>query len=131
MYKRQFLGGNALNWIKNSKEFLIKNDNNGLSNLIEFVYRSSLERYRDESYFQDHCVLAPLYTNVDELDSSILAMLHSNNSTYMSFDAFLGTNIDFVNDYINLPKMLHDMNFSGFLNHVIQLKVGAPNNGVI
>ena len=46
-----FLGGSELDWIKIIEEFLIKNDNNGLMNLIEFVYPGLVERYRNESYF--------------------------------------------------------------------------------
>ena len=120
-----FLGGSELNWIEILQEFLIKNDNNGLSNLIEFVYPSLVESYRDESYFHDCCILAPLNTDADELNSNILAMLPGSSCTYMSSDTFRGTNINFVIDDINPPEMLHGMNFSAFPNHAIQLKVGS------
>ena len=52
-------------------------------------------------------------------------MLPSSSRTYLSSDTFLTTNIDFVIDDINPPEILHGMNFLGFLNHAIQLKVGA------
>jgi len=38
----------------------------------------------------------------------------------------LPTNIDSVIDGINPLEMLHGMNFSDFLNHKLQLKVGVP-----
>ena len=59
-----FLGDSKLNWREIPKEFLIKNDNNGLSNLIAFMYPTLEERYTDESYFQDSCILAPLNTDL-------------------------------------------------------------------
>jgi len=67
-----FLGRSELDWIEISEELLIKNDNNGLMNLIEFVYPGLVKRYRNESYFQDRCILAPLNTDVDEVNFKIL-----------------------------------------------------------
>ena len=89
------------------------------------MYPNLVERYRGESHFQNHCILAPLNTNVDELNSRTLAMLLNSSQTYMSSDTFLPTNIDYVINDINPPEILHGMNFLGFLNHAIQLKVGA------
>ena len=88
-----FLGGSELDWIKIPEEFLIKNDNNELTNLIEFVYPGLVERYRNESYFQDRCILAPLNTDVDEINSKILSMIPGCNRTYLSSDTFLPTNM--------------------------------------
>jgi len=53
-------------------------------------------------------------------------MVPRNSRTYLSSDIFLPTNIASVIDDINPLEMLHDMNFSGFPNHEIQLKVGVP-----
>jgi len=61
-----FLGGSELDWIEIPEEFLIKNDNNGLTNLIEFLYLGLVERYGNESYFQGRCILAPLNIDVGE-----------------------------------------------------------------
>ena len=121
-----FLGGSELDLIDISEEFPIKNDNPGLTNLIGFVYLGLVARYRNNSYFQDCCILAPLINKVDKLNSRILAMLPNNSHTYLSSDIFLPTNIDFIIDDIYPSQMLHGMNFSEFLNHEIQLKVGAP-----
>ena len=52
-------------------------------------------------------------------------MVPSIGRTYISSNKFLGTKIDSVIDYINPPETLHDMNFWGFPNYAIQLKVGA------
>ena len=43
----------------------------------------------------------------------------------MRFDTFLPCTINSYIDDINPPKLLHGMNFSGFPNHEVQLKVGA------
>ena len=53
-------------------------------------------------------------------------MIPGYSHTYLSSDTFLPTNIDSVIDDINPPEMLHGMNFLGFPNHEIQLKVGVP-----
>jgi len=47
-----FLGSNEVDWIEIAKEFIVNNDNNVLIKLIEFMYSSLLDRYRDESYFR-------------------------------------------------------------------------------
>jgi len=90
------------------------------------VYLGLVERFRDESCFQDCFIFPPLNTDVDEINSKILSMVPGSSRTYLSSDTFLPTNIDSVIDDINPPEMLHGMNFSGFLNHEIQLKVGVP-----
>ena len=70
--------------------------------------------------------MAPPNTDVDELNSSILVLLLSSSRTYLSTDTFLPTNTDSIIDDTNPLAILHGMNFSGFPNHTIQLKVGAP-----
>jgi len=62
---------------------------------------------------------------VDELNSRILAMLPGNSHMCLSSDTFLSSNIDSIIDDINPPVLLHGMNFSGFSNHEIKLKIGA------
>ena len=62
-----FLGSSKPDWIQIPEEFIINNDNNDLTNLIEFVYPNLLHRYQDEQYFQDRCILAPLNIDVDDL----------------------------------------------------------------
>jgi len=42
-----FLGGTELDWIEIPEEFLIKNDTNGLKNLIEFVYPGLVENFNN------------------------------------------------------------------------------------
>jgi len=53
-------------------------------------------------------------------------MIPNCSRTNLSSDTCLSTNIDSFIDEINALEMLHGMNFSGFLNHEIQLKVGVP-----
>lgn len=121
-----FLGSSEPDWIQIPEEFIINNDNNGLTNLIEFVYPNLLNRYQDEQYFQDRCILAPLNTDVDDLNSRILAKLPGSTHTYLSSDTFLPCTTNSYIDDINPPELLHGMNFSGFPNHEVVLKVGAP-----
>ena len=63
---------------------------------------------------------------MDEINSKILSMIPSCSRTYLSSNTFLPTNIDSVIDDIDPPKMVHGMNFSGFPNHEIGLKVRVP-----
>jgi len=53
-------------------------------------------------------------------------MIPGCSRTYLSSDTFLSTNIDSDIDDINPLEMLHGMNFPGFPNREIQLKVGVP-----
>jgi len=84
-----------------------------------------VDRSKDDSYFQDRCILVPLNTDIDKLNYRILSMLPGDNHTCMILDTFLPTNTDSIVNYINQPKLLHSMNFSNYLNHEIKLKVGA------
>ena len=81
-----FSGGNDSDWVDILEEFFIKNASNGLKNFIEFVYPYLVNRYKDDSYFQHCYILAPLNTDVDELNNRILIVLPSNSHMYLSFD---------------------------------------------
>jgi len=70
--------------------------------------------------------ISPLNTDVDEINSKILSMVLGCSRTYLSSYTFRPAKINSIIDDINPPEMLHGMNFSGFPNHKIQLKVGVP-----
>ena len=90
------------------------------------MYPYLVDRYNDDSHFQDHCILSPLNTVMDELNNRILVLLLGNSHSYLSSDTFLPSNTDSIIDDINPPTLLHGMSFLDFLNHEIKLKAGAP-----
>ena len=72
------------NWIKH--EFLIKNDEDGVQNLIAAVYPNFDTNYIDWLYLRERGILAPKTDDVDEINSIMLSMILENVKTYMSCD---------------------------------------------
>ena len=57
------------NWIKIPEEFLIRNENNGLHNLIASIYPDFDTNYADWSYLREREILAPTNDDVDEINT--------------------------------------------------------------
>ena len=105
------------NWIEIPSEFLIPNDNEGLSKLISKIYPVLSVRYNDGSYMRECCILAPTNNDVDQLNIQMLAMHPGEAHIYRSSDTFYESsdhpNIDDINPF----EILHGLNMSGLPNH--------------
>ena len=63
--------GSEANWIQIPSEFLIRNDDHGLDNLISEIYHELSTSYNDGSYMQERCILAATNNDVDQLNYPI------------------------------------------------------------
>ncbi|XP_076960654.1 uncharacterized protein LOC143637083 [Bidens hawaiensis] len=105
-------------------DLLIKHSLDPMSDLIDFVYPSMLERFNDLSYFQERALLAPLIEVVQEINDSMLSYFPGQEMEYLSSDSIdevEGVSEDFdptlySSDFHNGIKM------SGMPNHRLLLK---------
>ncbi|XP_076954787.1 ATP-dependent DNA helicase pfh1-like [Bidens hawaiensis] len=77
--------GNAI--IEIPDDLLIRDSNDSLSDLIDFVYPALLKRCNDISYFQERAILAPLNEVVKEINDRFLSIFHGEEIEYLSSDS--------------------------------------------
>ena len=114
------------NWIKIAKDFLIRNDKDGLYNLITSIYPNFDTKYKDWSYLHERGILTPPNDNVDEINTIMLCIVPRDVKSYMSYDIPLDSNNCCPSSDMEPPELLHPLKIWGFSNHCPDLKVGAP-----
>ena len=114
------------NWIKIPEEFLIRNESNGLHNLIASIYPDFDANYADWSYLRERGILAPTNDDVDEINTIMLSMLPGDVKSYLSCDTISNANDCGPFGDMEPPELLHSLKISGLPNHCLDLKIGAP-----
>ena len=114
------------NWIKIPKEFLIRNDEDSLHNLVTSIYPDFDIKYEDWSYLHKQGILVPINDDVDEINTIMLSMLPGNVKTYLSYNTFSNANDCGPFSDMEPPELLHSLKISGLPNHYLDLKVSAP-----
>ncbi|XP_076954060.1 uncharacterized protein LOC143628320 [Bidens hawaiensis] len=107
---------------------LIKYSLDPMSDLIEFVYPSMLERFNDLTYFQERALLAPLNEVVQEINDRMLSYFPDQEMEYLSSDSI--DEVESVSEDFDPTLYSHDflngIKMSGMPNHRLLLKVGVP-----
>ena len=97
---------------------IVKNHNE----LISKIYENLLEKYLDEDWLSERCILAPKNNNVCNINKRLLNLFPGDPKLYMSIDRVVKE--DEVVDY---PiEFLNSINLPGLTDHMIELKVGVP-----
>ena len=97
---------------------IVKNHNE----LISKIYEHLLEKYSDEDWLCERCILAPKNNNVCNINKRLLNLFPGDPKLYMSIDRVVKE--DEVVDY---PiEFLNSINLPGLPDHMIELKVGVP-----
>ncbi|XP_076898827.1 uncharacterized protein LOC143552505 [Bidens hawaiensis] len=109
-------------------DLLIKDSLDPMSDLIDFVYPSMLERFNDLTYFQERALLAPLNDVVQEINDHILAYFPGQKMEYLSSDSI--DEVESVSEDFDptlySPDFLNGIKMFGMPNHRLLLKVGVP-----
>ncbi|GKD27678.1 DNA helicase [Tanacetum coccineum] len=118
--------GNSL-WITVLKEFYIPDDDNGLKNLIGFIYDEHPLQHPTAADLQQKAIVCPKNTTADEINETVLEMLHGKSMVYTSSDEAIPVGSDCGEvELLYPPEYLNTLQFPGFPSHRLQLKVGAP-----
>ncbi|XP_076943263.1 uncharacterized protein LOC143613447 [Bidens hawaiensis] len=94
------------------EDLLLKDSLDHMSDLIDFVNPSMLDRFNDLTYFQERAFLAPLNDVVQEINDHSIDEVESVSE---DFDPTLYS-----------PDFLNGIKTSGMPNHRLLLKVGVP-----
>ncbi|GJY99289.1 DNA helicase [Tanacetum coccineum] len=114
-------------WITVPEEFCIPDDDNGLKNLIGFIYDENTIQHPTAADLQQKAIVCPKNTIADEINETVLEMLHGKSMIYTSSDEaiLIGSDRGEV-ELLYPPEYLNTLQFSGFPSHRLELKVGAP-----
>ncbi|XP_035842078.1 uncharacterized protein LOC110923934 [Helianthus annuus] len=109
-------------------DLLITDSLDPIESLIQFVYPSVLERYKDRDYFSERAILTPKNEVVHEINDRLLELFPGEPTEYLSSDSICATEkgIDSFQQELYSPDVLNGLKISGLPNHRLVLKLGVP-----
>ncbi|XP_035845105.1 uncharacterized protein LOC110932942 [Helianthus annuus] len=109
-------------------DLLITDSLDPIESLIQFVYPSVLERYKDRDYFSERAILTPKNEVVHEINDRLLELFPGEATEYLSSDSICATEkgIDSFQQELYSPDVLNGLKISGLPNHRLVLKLGVP-----
>nr|GEU44823.1 DNA helicase [Tanacetum cinerariifolium] len=115
-------------WITVPEEFCIPDDDNGLKNLIGFIYDENTLQHPTAADLQQKAIVCPKNTTADEINETVLEILHGKSMVYTSSDEAipLGSDLGGEVELLYPPEYLNTLQFLGFPSHRLELKVEAP-----
>ncbi|XP_035835717.1 uncharacterized protein LOC118483988 [Helianthus annuus] len=110
------------------EDLLIKCSEDPMSDLIDFVYPSLLQLYKDKDYFAERTILAPTNEVVQEINEKLLASFPGDEVEYLSSDSICQTDQgkNEANARLYSLDVLNGLKISSLPNHRLVLKVGVP-----
>ncbi|GJV17989.1 DNA helicase [Tanacetum coccineum] len=114
-------------WITVPQRYCIPDDNNGLSNLINFIYDKDTLQHPTAQELQHKAIVCPRNDTADIINTEILKMVDGNSIIYRSSDEAVPLGNDRGATELLYPmEYLNTLQFSGFPPHELELKVGIP-----
>nr|GEV23946.1 DNA helicase [Tanacetum cinerariifolium] len=113
-------------WLEIPEKFLIPNDENGLTKLIEFIYDKDSLLHPNAKDLQDKAIVCPKNDIADVINAKVMDMLPGYATTYISNDEAIphGHNESKV-ELLYPVEYLNTLNFSGIPPHELNLKIGS------
>ncbi|GKE13187.1 DNA helicase, partial [Tanacetum coccineum] len=114
-------------WVTIPERYCIPDGDNGLSNLISFIYNKDTFEHPSAKELQQKAIVCPRNDTTDIINTEILSMVYGNNTIYKSSDDAVPLGND--RGAVELPNLMEYLNtlwFSGFPPHELELKVGIP-----
>nr|GEU40512.1 DNA helicase [Tanacetum cinerariifolium] len=114
-------------WITVPEEFCIPDEDNGLKNLIGFIYDENTLQNPTAADLQQKAIVCPKNATADEINETVLEMLHGKSMVYTSSDEAIHVGSDRGEvELLYPPEYLNTLQFLGFPSHRLELKVRAP-----
>ena len=90
--------------------------------LVEKVFPNILTNYKNHKWLSERAILAAKNKNVQKINNIIFNKIRDQAVIYKSVDIVLEPN-----EVVNYPtEFLNSVDITGFLPHVLQLKIGVP-----
>ncbi|GJZ33594.1 DNA helicase [Tanacetum coccineum] len=114
-------------WVDVPPSYCVPPDDQGLSNLIDFIYDQSTLQAPSAVTLQQKAIVCPKNETADLINSKVLDMVPGESRTYMSQDEAMPTGNDGAETEMLYPvEYLNTLKLPGFPPHHLELKVGTP-----
>ncbi|XP_022024110.1 uncharacterized protein LOC110924409 [Helianthus annuus] len=109
-------------------DLLITDSSDPIQSLIDFVYPSIMEQFRNPGFFSERAILAPKNDVVHEINDRLLSLFPGDAKEYLSSDSICQTEqmLDSFQEGLYSTENLNALKISGLPNHRLVLKVGVP-----
>ncbi|XP_021980536.1 uncharacterized protein LOC110876681 [Helianthus annuus] len=108
-------------------QYLIQSGENGLRELIRFVYDDNLLEFPTSITLSERAIVCPRNDTADQINDMILASSPGECSTYLSLDSMVPHSQNGgETDMMYPPEYLNLLNINGIPPHCLKLKVNAP-----
>ncbi|XP_022040807.1 uncharacterized protein LOC110943363 [Helianthus annuus] len=119
-------GNDGDSTIEIPNDLLITDSIDPIQSLIDFVYPSVLDRFKDRDYFSERAILAPKNEVVHGINDRLLALFPGEEVEYLSSDSLCPT--EEINDPLHQdlynPDVLNSVIVSGLPNHRLITRLG-------
>ncbi|XP_061350682.1 uncharacterized protein LOC133295838 [Gastrolobium bilobum] len=108
-------------------ELLIRESEDPLSDMVNFVYPNLLDNILDQTFFKERAILTPKLSDVAMLNEHLMSMIPGEERTFLSSDKILkqgGTSS--VEDDEITHEILNTLSCSGIPDNKLILKVKVP-----
>nr|GEY64748.1 DNA helicase [Tanacetum cinerariifolium] len=114
-------------WINVPDDYCIPDDENGMSNLIKFIYDDETLHTPTAKRLQEKAIVYPKNEMAGIINAKVLSMLPGNTHTYISFDEAIPHGHDGGDVELLYPKeYLNTLSFTGLPPYRLELKIGTP-----
>nr|GEZ26382.1 DNA helicase [Tanacetum cinerariifolium] len=114
-------------WVEIPEHYCIPDDENGISNLINFIYDSETLRYPSSMKLQDKAIVCPKNDTTDIINNKILSLLPGKTYTYLSYDEAIPHGHDGGEVELLYPReYLNTLSFPGLPPYRLEIKIGTP-----
>ncbi|GJT48530.1 DNA helicase [Tanacetum coccineum] len=114
-------------WITIPQQYCLTPDEQGFSELIDFIYDDATLKAPTVSALQEKAIVCPKNDTADAVNAKILSTVKSTTKTYLSRDEAIPMGRETSETKLLYPmEYLNTITFPGFPPHELQLKVGSP-----
>ncbi|GJR91985.1 DNA helicase [Tanacetum coccineum] len=114
-------------WITISQQYCLTSGEQGLSELIDFIYDDATLKAPTASALQEKAIVCPKNDTTDVVNDKILSTIEGATKTYLRRDEAIPMGRETSKTELLYPmEYLNTITFPGFPPHELQLKVGSP-----
>ncbi|GKA40517.1 DNA helicase [Tanacetum coccineum] len=114
-------------WVEIPNIYRIPDDENGITNLIKFIYDDDTLRYPTPQKLQEKVIVCPKNEIVDIINAKVMSTIPGRAHIYRSYDEALPYGHDGGEVEMLYPKeYLNSLSFAGLPPHKLELKIGTP-----
>ena len=120
-------GNDILTWTRIPSQYLLKPTSDPLKQIVESTYPCLQSQLQNEDYLRERAILTPLNETIDDINNYIIQMIEGPTRQYLNSDEIDKATDNITEQEFMYPvEFLNSLNFNGFSNHCLHLKVGFP-----